>query len=188
MKSKLVLVLIISVLLHFCASAQKTEIQFQSINNVGTVFGESQPHWTFQTVNGIKSGNWFVGAGIGLDDYIYQTMPLFFDGRRYFGKEKKRFLYANVGYDFPMKNKPGKEIYYYSSSHFSGGIYTDFGIGVESYLRKKTSLVFSIGHSYKELENKIGTNICGIVGPCTVDYSKYKYHFGRIALKAGVVF
>jgi hypothetical protein len=175
-------------LISFSALGQKTKVQFQSINNIGTVFGESQPHWVFQSVNGIKSGNWFVGAGIGLDDYVYQTMPLFFDGRRYFGKEKKGFLYANVGYDFPLKNKPGKEIYYYSSSHFSGGIYTDFGIGVESRLSKKTSLVFSIGHSYKELTNKIGASTCGIVGPCWVEYSTYKYNFGRIALKAGVIF
>jgi len=175
-------------LISFSALGQKAKIQFQSINNIGTVFGQSQPHWTFQTINGIKSGNWFAGAGIGVDDYIYQTLPLFFDGRRYFGKGKIVFLYANVGYDFPMKNKPGKEIYYYSSYHFTGGIYTDFGVGVESRLRKKTSLVFSIGHSYKELENKIGANRCGIAAPCWVDYSLYKYHFGRIALKAGVIF
>jgi hypothetical protein len=153
------------------------------------VGGESQVNSAFQTVNGIQFSNWFTGIGIGIDNYRYHTMPLFFDGRWNFGIEKRAFIYGEVGYNFPMKNKPGKEIPYYNTYHFTGGFYSDFGTGYLFPLNKKTSMIFSLGFSYKKVESKIGSgNICPFVGPCYVDYTKYDYNFNRMILKAGLFF
>ena len=77
-------------------------------------------------------------------------------------KIKKAFFYGDIGYNFPMKNKPGKEVYYYNTYDFSGGIYTDFGIGFQLSLNKYSSLIFSLGHSYKKLQNKIGIKTCNV--------------------------
>lgn len=175
-------------LISFSTSAQKNRIRFQSINNVGIALGQSEPDWTLQTINGIKFSNWYTGIGIGIDDYRYKTLPLFIDGRWNFGEKKEGFVYGDFGYNFPMKDKPGKEVSYYNTYHFTGGIYTDIGIGFQSRLYKKSSLLFSLGYSYKELQTKIGTTICPFIGPCYVDYSKYEFNYGRIALKAGLVF
>src|SRR6185437_2862541 len=111
-----------------------------------------------------------------------------FDERWFFGEEKKGFIYGDIGYDFPMKDKPGKEISYYSTYHFTGGIYTDIGIGYQVPLHKKTSMLFSLGYSYKKVGTKIGVNTGRIpcplmVGPCNVDYSsKYDFSFNRMIL------
>ena len=172
----------------FPATAQKTKIRFQSINQFAMVGGESQVNSAFQTINGIKFSNWFSGVGIGIDNYRYKTLPLFFDGRRYFAEDKKAFIYGDIGYNFPMKNKPGKEIDYYDSYDFNGGIYTDAGIGFQVALDKKSLLLFSLGYSYKKMQSKTGAvNPC-LVSPCPVDYSIYEFNFNRMILKAGLVF
>jgi hypothetical protein len=180
--------LIFFLLISFSTAAQKKAIKFQSINDAGIAGGQSEADYIFQTVNGIKFSNWFAAVGIGIDNYRYKTLPLFFDGRRYFGNHNEGFLYGDLGYNFPMKNKPGKEISYYDSYDFKGGIYTDIGIGYQSKLYKKSSVLFSLGYSCKRLETKVGANICPFAGPCYVDYSKYDFSFNRIVLKAGLVF
>ncbi|MEO5649571.1 MAG: hypothetical protein ABIR03_06555, partial [Ginsengibacter sp.] len=150
--------------------------------------GQSPPDLVLETINGIQFSNWFTGIGVGLDNYRYKTLPLFIEGRRYFGDEKKAFVYGGLGYNFPLKNKPGKEVSFYNSYHFTGGIYTDIGIGFKLSLNKNSSFLFSLGHSYKKIQNKIGVTICPFIGPCYMDYSKYDLGFGRMVLKAGFEF
>jgi len=188
MRIKVIFVSLLFAIFSFPSNGQKKNLRFQSFNMAGIVGGAKEVGYSYQSVNGIKFSNWFSGIGIGVDDYRYKTLPLFIDGRWFFGDNNKAFLYGDIGYNFAMKNKPGKEIYYYSSYDFSGGIYTDFGIGLQFPLTKFSSLAFSLGHTYKELQNKVSVvNPC-FVGPCPVDYSKYNYELGRMILKAGFVF
>jgi len=188
----LIFILIISFLVNISASAQKSKIHFRSINQFAMVGGESHVSTAFQTVNGIKFSNWFTGIGIGVDNYRYRTLPLFFDGRWFFGDDKRAFIYGDIGYDFPMKDKPGKEIGYYNTYHFTGGVYTDIGIGYKAPLCKESSMLFSLGYSYKKVETKIGvklTSPCPLNRSCSVvDYSNYDFSFNRMILKAGLIF
>src|SRR6185437_2088505 len=177
----LIFILIISFLVNISVSAQKSKIHFRSINQFAMVGGESQVNTAFQTVNGIKFSNWFTGIGIGVDNYRYRTLPLFFDGRWFFGEEKKGFIYGDIGYNFPMKDKPGKEISYYDTYHFTGGIYTDIGLGYQVPLCKKSSMLFSLGYSYKKMKAKIGLE-CR-TSSCPLDYNSiYEFSFNRMIL------
>jgi hypothetical protein len=188
MKKKLFYNFLLFLFISISSVAQKKVVKFQSINLAGIVGGENHVNSAFQTINGIKFSDLFAGIGIGVDNYRYKTLPLFIDGRWYFGYGNKAFLYGDIGYNFPMKNKPGKETYFYSSYDFSGGVYTDFGVGLQFPLNRFSSLAFSLGHSYKELQNKVAVvNQC-LVAPCPVDYSRYNYELGRMILKAGIVF
>ncbi len=187
MKKDLIFILISSCLISFSASAQKNKIHFRSINQFAIVGGESHVNSAFQTVNGIKFSNCFSGIGIGIDNYRYKTLPLFIDCRWYFGDDKNGFIYGDIGYNFPMKDKPGKEIPYYSTYHFTGGIYTDIGLGYEILLCKKSSMLFSLGYSYKKMNAKIGSE-CR-TSSCPADYNSiYEFGFNRMVLKAGLVF
>lgn len=188
MRKNFFLIVIISFLLPVSTSAQKKKVRFQSVNQFAIVGGESRVHTAFQTVNGIKFSDCFFGIGVGIDYYKYQTLPLFFDARWYFGENKRGFIYGDIGYDFPMKNKPGKEIGYYSSYHFTGGLYSDFGIGYQVPLYKKSSLSFSLGYSSKDLKTEVGSNYQCLVAPCPVDFTTYEFTFNRMILKAGLVF
>jgi hypothetical protein len=188
MRKSLIFILIISFLITFSATAQKKKICFQSVNQFAMVGGKNHVNTAFQTINGIKLSNWFSGIGIGIDNYRYKTLPLFLDGRWHFGEDKQAFIYGDIGYNFPLKNKPGKEVYYYNTYDFSGGIYTDFGIGFQVSLNKYSTVIFVLGHSYKKLYNKIGIKTPCPVGACPVDYSQYDYKFGRMIFKAGLIF
>ncbi|MEO6134831.1 MAG: hypothetical protein ABIP35_06740 [Ginsengibacter sp.] len=172
----------------FAVVAQEIKPRFSSINSIGFAAGESSPGLVLETVNGIKFSNWFAGIGIGMDDYRYKSIPLFLEGRMFFGEDKKGFIYGDLGYNFTGKNKPGNEIFNYDSYHFSGGSYLALGVGFNLPLYKKSTVQFSVGYSYKKMSDKIGVHICPFVGPCNIDYSRYEFGFGRLILKAGVAF
>lgn len=178
--------LIISFLLSTSISAQKKKVRFQSVNQFAIVGGESHVNTAFHTVNGVKFSDCFFGIGVGIDYYRYKTLPLFADARWYFGEDKRGFIYGDIGYDFPMKNKPGKEMSYYTNYHFTGGIYTEFGIGFKTKFIKNSSILFSVGHGYKELQSRIG--VVPLCLGCDAYWYNYKLSYGRVLLKTGVEF
>jgi hypothetical protein len=164
--------------------AQDKKIKFHSINLAGFLIGERRTEIVLQSVNGIAYKNLYSGLGVGADYYNYNSYPLFFDQRIFFGKKNNAFVYGDLGYNISGKNKPGKEIYYYNSYHFQGGVYTGVGIGLQVKFNRRSSILFSAGFSYKKLSDKIGT-----AGPADgVDYSVYNYGYGRIEIKTGIDF
>ena len=188
MEKRLFLISLITLLISFSVVAQKNKIRFQSINSFALIGGESETSTAFQTVNGIRFSNWFSGIGIGVDNYHYKTLPLFFDARRYFGNKKKAFVYGDLGYNFPMKNKPGKEMLYYNNYdyHFKGGMYSELGIGFKTKFIKSSSLSFSFGYSNKHLQGRTGV-VPDCVG-CDPYWYNYKFSYDRILLKTGIEF
>lgn len=188
MKVKLCFALFTSLFILNVATAQQHAVHFNSKNTIGISLGQKEMAPLFQTINGLSFNNYFAGVGVGIDDYNYKSYPLFIDARRYFGNDVEFFFYGNLGYNFSGKNKPGKEIPYYTSYKFSGGVYSDFGIGYRTRFIKQSFFTISAGFTYKEMVNKIAVvNEC-FAAPCTVDYSQYKYGNGRVALKAGIDF
>ena len=168
------------------APAQNTKFKFHSNNLGGIVAGESKPNVIFQTINGLEFSKWYTGIGVGIDYYNYKTLPLFFDARRFFDKKNKGFIYADLGYNFPLKNKPGKGLGYYNTYNFKGGLYTDFGIGYKTKFIKKSSLLFSLGQSFKALQTQIGITPACL--ECQSYLYKYNMGYGRIIIKTGVEF
>ena len=88
--------------------------------------------------------------------------------------------------NFPWKEKPGKEISFYNSYHFTNGLYNDIGIGYKMNFKESPSFLFSAGYSYKKVNNKIGVALACLVPPCPEEFSNYEYGYGRIVLKAGI--
>jgi len=174
-------------LLVFSATAQRDKTQFHSLNSIGLSNGQSGGRFLMQTVNGLAFNNWFAGIGFGADYYPYKSLPLFMDGRRYFGKKDKGFIYADLGYNINNNNKPDKWIFY-TTYHSTGGIYSDFGVGYSIKIGRNSSCFISTGFNYKEMSFRVGDGAGCTDTPCSVDYSTYRYGNGRVALKAGVDF
>ncbi|MDB5199685.1 MAG: hypothetical protein JWO92_1648 [Chitinophagaceae bacterium] len=186
MNHKWIFCCMVTTIISISAPAQNEKIKFHSINLGGMVGGKSEANYIFQTVNGVAFSKWHLGIGVGIDKYNYKTLPLFFDTRRFFDKKNKGFVYGDLGYNFPLKNKPGKQVGYYNTYNFKGGLYTDFGIGYKTKFIKKSSLLFSLGHSYKQLQTKIG--IMPLCLECQPFFYYYKFDYGRIILKTGLEF
>ncbi|MDE3212869.1 MAG: hypothetical protein KGM98_06515 [Bacteroidota bacterium] len=185
--------LVVSVILG-CATlasgslrAQKTRVEFQSHNSYIFLAGAQRTDWGLQTVNGVGYGTFFSGIGFGIDHYHFQSYPLFFDQRLYFGNKKRVFVYGDLGYDFSGHNLPGNEVYGYKSYHFSGGAYAGGGLGARFKIDHKLFFTLSAGYSYKEISDKIAiSGTCFTGGSCPVDMTTYYYSYGRWAFMAGL--
>jgi hypothetical protein len=169
--------------------AQKKSYKFHSINSLSLLNGENEVSGGLQSVNGFQKGNWFAGAGVGLDYYIHRSVPVFADVRYEFGKSKNKFFaYADAGVNFQWV-----ENYVYSGpiifdgpivnpGKFQDGFYTDAGLGYIVNFKNAGALVLSLGHSRKTLRQDI-TYTDWRTGQSTTDI--YRYKFNRIAVKVG---
>ena len=180
--------IIISTILfaYTCVHSQSVKPRFKSINATGIALGESHPKILFQTVNGLKYKDWFAGVGIGLDEYEIKSLPLFADLRMDFGKEKKGFIYGDIGYNFFLEDKSREHVFSGSESSYKGGVYTDIGIGVRANLFKKVKMVFSLGHSYKTIKETRVVEMWCLFPPCPASVDRYTYNYGRLNLKVGI--
>src|SRR5215467_547922 len=58
--------------------------QFRSINQVGLLEGTDGGAFQIQTINGVQFRTWFLGIGVGIDNYRLRSVPLFVDLRKEF--------------------------------------------------------------------------------------------------------
>ena len=183
------LALLMSVTLVSFGQKKNAVYKFHSINNIGLINGDNEVSAGLQSINGFQKDNIFAGVGIGLDYYLYRTVPLFADFRYEFGKTKNKFFaYADGGINFDWVEEDYNDgpIFIWDGSRntsaFHNGAYTDIGLGYKVGTKKGGGLILSLGHSYKSLKK-------------TVSYMDwrtqetisdiYHYDFNRIVLKVG---
>ena len=183
------LVLLMPVALVSFGQKKNATYKFHSINNISLVNGDNEVSAGLQSINGFQKGNLFAGVGIGLDYYLYRTVPLFADFRYEFGKNKNKFFaYADGGinfdwveedyYDGPIFIWEGSR----NSSEFHNGAFTDIGLGYMVGSKKRGGLVLSLSHSYKSLEKTVSYPDWRTQETITDVYS---YNLNRIVLKVG---
>jgi len=183
------LVLLVAVTLVSFGQKKNATYKFHSINNISLINGDNVTSAGLQSINGFQKGNLFAGVGIGLDYYIYRTVPLFADFRYQFGKTKNKFFaYADggVNFDWVEEDYYDRPIFIWegssNSSEFHDGAYTDLGLGYIVGTKKGGGLVLSIGHSYKSLKKTISYPDWRTQETIT---DIYHYNFNRIVLKVG---
>lgn len=169
------------------AQEQTSRFHFYSINSAVLVNGENATTGALQSVNGFTKGNWFAGAGIGLDYYQYRSIPVFADLRYEFGKKQNRFFaYADAGISFEWVQD-----YFYDipeiwnnsrSNSFHNGLYTDAGMGYAVRMKNQQAVILSLGFSQKNMTQKIRQRDWRTQDWIT---DEYYYKFKRILLKAG---
>ena len=163
--------------------------KFHSINNISLINGDNGVSASLQSINGFQKGNLFAGVGLGLDYYLYRSVPLFADFRYEFGKTKNKFfVYADGGINFHWVEEDQSDgpIFIWdgsrNSSKFHNGAYTDLGFGYMVGSKKSGGLVLSLGHSYKSLEKTVSYQDWRTQETITDVYS---YNLNRIVLKVG---
>jgi hypothetical protein len=174
----------------FSFSQNKTKkYHFHSINSIGLVNGGNAVSAALQSVNGFQKGPLFAGIGVGLDYYLYRTVPVFADVRYELGKKKNKFfVYADGGINiswaqdyyiiepWPVagNEEPGND--------FGNGIYTDAGGGYAVAMKKNNALVLSLGYSHKRLKQTY-RYLDWRTNEWQTDL--YRYNLNRVLLKIG---
>jgi hypothetical protein len=158
---------------------------FSSINQIGLLAGEKNEAFQLQTVNGLQYRTWMVGAGVGIDNYRFRSIPLFLQVRKEFNlKSNVLFIYNDIGLNYPWLKSDQKT--FSGEGDFHHGVYYDGGLGYKVPL-KRQALVFSGGFSLKEFkENRSNTLLCPFVGPCLEQKDVYSYSLKRLSFKVGI--
>ncbi len=172
-------------------SAQnKPRSVFNSYNAVGLTVGESAHSIIVETVNGLKKGRWFAGAGLAFDAYSYKTVPVYLDLKYFFGDKKQFFVRGDIGYGF-IKKATYQQDKFFDTVKYKGGIYLQSGIGYLLTPAKKHSFYFSVNCGLKKLSKNAGYIIPDDFPPYNETYvamDKYDYNFKTISIKAGYKF
>src|SRR6187402_608697 len=182
--------LLMTVALVSFGQKKNAAYKFHSINNISLVNGDNEVSAGLQSINGFQKGNLFAGVGIGLDYYLYRTVPLFADFRYELGKAKNKFFaYADGGVNFDWVEEEYNDgpIFIWdgsrNTSEFHNGAYTDVGLGYMVGTKKGTGgLILSLGHSYKSLKKTVSYMDWRTQETIT---DIYHYNFNRIVLKVG---
>jgi hypothetical protein len=147
----------------FCSAQAWT---YRSNNYVGLSTGEWGNYGLLQTVQGVYRGPWFVGGGVGLDNYRFRSVPLFLSVTRDLPVlgNKRGGLFAELdgGTNLPWYTR--KQLPYYDdiiSSHFHAGAWWSAGVGYKWKLsaaaRSSKALLLSVAYSEKRLkETQVG--------------------------------
>lgn len=148
----------------------------------GILAGQSPVKPLFQVSAGLSRGKYFTGAGIGIDPYRFQSIPLFADLRLITGKYQNGFLYAHGGYNFPYNNTVSIDNVK-TTDRYQGGFYFDAGAGYRIVLQRSHLLLLSAGFSQKQITHVEGYTYPCLVAPCIEDVHRYRYTLGRMVAK-----
>jgi hypothetical protein len=160
---------------------------FRSFIQAGLLEGQAGSGFQVQTINGLRYRSWFGGLGIGLDDYKFRGIPVFFDIRKSFPiREAEFFIYGDGGIHFvwPRDN----ENLFYEKNSYKNGFYCDIGFGFSFHVYHSTALLVSAGYSYKKVEDGYQQENCGPGSPCFMEKFRYDFDLNRLALKFGILF
>jgi hypothetical protein len=161
--------------------------RFRSIVSAGLILGESEANPLLQYSAGFAGERYFAGIGAGYDPYLFNSIPVFLDGRVNIGFEKNLFAYGMIGYNFPGKYDREDEVLEISD-RMNGGIFLDAGIGYRIAAGKSHHLYVSAGYSHKENRRvQRFSGFCTGVFPCSdpVYILRSLYRYDRIIIKAG---
>ena len=175
-----------AVLLCTAAFAQQDtaakQWKFYSVNSFGTMAGDNGSALTVQSINGLRYKTFSAGIGIGIDNYLTRTIPLFLDIRKdLLNRPQTPFVYIDGGTHFPWTGTQKT----WATIETHPGFYYDLGIGYRFPL-EQNSLMLSIGYSMKSYTEDVTTpTFCS---SCPPHEEHFQYNFRRISLKAGVRF
>jgi hypothetical protein len=182
-------ILLFSFLLPLIGFAQQKQVsarpKFQSSLGASLLIGESGPGGNFQLVNGFRINKWFAGLGVALDNYRFQTVPVFLSARREGIFGRKIFAYADAGISIPAVRDDQRNPFQ-QTDDFNAGFYSETGIGLKIPAGKKTSVRISAGYTFRTLSEKLSTPSVSSFWPDPGDEAEFRYKFQMLTLRLAV--
>ncbi len=178
-----------------CQSAQRTKpknkIKFSTTNQVGLLNGGGGASYSLQTINGIALGKWGVGVGVGIDNYINRSIPVFLQITRDLTVTNNRpFIYGGAGLNYTWLTDVDRQQKGLSYST-TPGLIADAGLGYKIKLNGGTALLFSAGYSYKQSKETVESwrwlpwqPIVG--GNPEAQFDQLNSQYRRIVIKVGI--
>lgn len=161
-------------------------LAFRSINQFGLQSGASGLGLQVHSVNGVKLKSYFAGLGVGIDNYVERTFPVYLDVRKSFLKGENMVLYADGGVSIPAAKAEE-----FGKFDYKQGGYYEAGVGYNVKLNKTFTMLFSAGYSIKQFSYKeypIYLMYISIWPTPNTSAQELDYTLRRISVKVGLSF
>jgi len=173
-----------------CAQAGKGHLPFYNITQFGFLQGEKQHTYSIQTINGIGWRKYNAGIGISLDNYGYQSLPVFADLRYSLLKKNKTALqvYGDAGLNVPLRSNelPAKLPNGQPWNKLHVSFYGEAGLSYSVAIQRKLLLVAGLGFNYKTFKYT-ETDYTGDITMPEQQYD-YTYHYSKYVVRMGFGF
>ncbi len=133
------------------ADAQ-SNVTYTTTVEAGLIKGSNDKSGVYFFTNGISYKNITAGIGVGIDGYVYCSVPLFLDVKKQFGHHKiKPFVGASAGINIQYLTTEQKNSYnpFYQNPGFNNGFFTKASVGVSMPVYHKLRMFVNAGYSYK---------------------------------------
>ncbi|MBC7948180.1 MAG: hypothetical protein H7Y42_09905 [Chitinophagaceae bacterium] len=178
----MILIIALSASLMGLSQDATQKIGIRTVTSIGFAGGESTAKPLFHLSGGLTYKKHFAGLGVGIDQYLFNSYPVYADWRMNFGKMRLGFIYLNGGYNLPGKTRQDDDEFK-TTNTFNGGFFMDAGVGYRVKLSAVHRLLFSAGYSQKNMSNRVGyLNWCW-APPCLESLYTYQYKLGRVVAK-----
>lgn len=159
---------------------------------IGLLNGKSQVNVQMLASAGIQKKKYYVGLGSGFDYYGYRTIPVFIEGKRFFGIGNRRlFTYGRAGMNLPWVLSTQQRQYYTFSgmknSTYNNGAYFDAGIGYTFYNAHQRGLFTRLGFCHQTLSEDYKMFMWNGTTSSLTDHHS-KYIFNNVQLSIGYKF
>jgi hypothetical protein len=180
-------ILILALLITAGSAKGYAQPAYSGMFNMAGVYGNDKTKIQIQTIHGVKLKTWFAGAGIAIDDYFKQSIPVFIDLRKNILKQPSSpFVYADGGINYLNRNTENA----YIKSNLKSGGYYDIGAGYKFSVSEKLAINISVGHSFKGFTEKSFTHPYSPTPPYRTDEwimsSTQKFSLQRFILRIGL--
>jgi hypothetical protein len=186
MKTTAIVFLIVAFSCNLVSAQEK--VRYHAQNYVGLLEGEAKGAFQLQTIHGVQYRNWYGAGGVGLDYYMYRSIPVFFSLNRNIILNKRTFFVSgDIGTNYPWVQEQTSVVWGGSSKQdFSPGLYWAGGMGYKAYFKNKSdAILINLGYSFKHLKEENTTEGFCTDPPCTASVTKYDYKLNRISLRLG---
>jgi hypothetical protein len=149
-----------------------------NLTEIAVGIGKTDASIGISTVNGfILKPHLSLGIGTAYDYYVTagSMVPIFADVRIAFHDRRfTPFIYGNAGYSFGVSSNNGDQL--------KGGLYLNPGIGLKSYISKKSALLISVGARVQGLQYHITDPTLALTNTQVSNY------YTMFVLRAGIRF
>jgi hypothetical protein len=182
---------ILSLLMYFVTTVSygQSKVKYHAQNYAGLLEGEARGAFQLQTIHGVQYRNWYGGGGIGLDYYMYRSIPVFFSlNRNIILNNRTFFVSGDIGTNYPWVQEQSDVFWGGSTKQdFSPALYWAGGLGYKAFFKNKSdAILINLGYSFKHMKEEVSSTggFCADP-PCTVDVTKFDYKLNRISLRLG---
>ena len=129
---------------------------------MGIVDGQAGGSYRVEAVAGVARGPWFLGAGAALDDYRFQTAPLYVAAARdlRLGRSEGLVLFLNGGTSLPV-GLDRSSLNFGDKTSFSGGLYWSGGVSLLLKQRghPRNGFLLTMGYEVKKVRETMSPGI-----------------------------